>query len=371
MKRLIFVFAAFLLLSTGHADDERPDRQPKIQVAILLDVSGSMEGLINQARSQIWSIVNVLGRSHRDGQRPTLEVALYAYGRNSRPGEENRMRQLCPFTTDLDRISEHLFALQIEGSEEYCGTVIDSAVHGLSWSPDSRDLKEIIIAGNEPFTQGPVDYHRSCRSAFAKGVIVNTIHCGPEIAGIEGGWRDGAVIGGGAYLVIDHNAAVATVTTPYDEPIAKLGVEINVTYIPFGHQGHAGFTRQAAQDSNAGQLSAGSFCDRAASKASANYTNAAWDLCDAIKADAAKLEDMRAEDLPDNMRAMSAAERRAYVDGQVATRARIQQEISNLNVKRAAYIAEQNRANATETLDTALIKAICEQGTKRNFMFEK
>ena len=33
---------------------------PKIQVAILLDVSGSMDGLIAQAKAQIWKI----GRAH-------------------------------------------------------------------------------------------------------------------------------------------------------------------------------------------------------------------------------------------------------------------------------------------------------------------
>ncbi len=32
--------------------------KPLVQIAILLDTSGSMSGLINQARAQLWSIVN-------------------------------------------------------------------------------------------------------------------------------------------------------------------------------------------------------------------------------------------------------------------------------------------------------------------------
>jgi len=37
------------------------DEAPLIQIALLLDTSNSMDGLINQARSQLWAIVNSLG----------------------------------------------------------------------------------------------------------------------------------------------------------------------------------------------------------------------------------------------------------------------------------------------------------------------
>ena len=40
--------------------------------------------------------------------------------------------------------------------------------------------RSIFIAGNEPFTQGPVNYAESCKAAITKGIIVNTIHCGGE-----------------------------------------------------------------------------------------------------------------------------------------------------------------------------------------------
>ena len=36
----------------------------KIQVAILLDVSGSMEGLIKQAKEQLWNMVTTLGNGN-------------------------------------------------------------------------------------------------------------------------------------------------------------------------------------------------------------------------------------------------------------------------------------------------------------------
>src|SRR5262245_21449410 len=44
----------------------------RIQVAILLDTSGSMDGLIDQAKSQLWKIVNQFAQAKKDGKRPKL-----------------------------------------------------------------------------------------------------------------------------------------------------------------------------------------------------------------------------------------------------------------------------------------------------------
>jgi len=57
-----------------------------------------------------------------------------------------------PLTTDLDKVSEQLFALTTRGGQEYCGMVIQHAADGLAWTPSASDLKAIFIAGNEPFT---------------------------------------------------------------------------------------------------------------------------------------------------------------------------------------------------------------------------
>jgi len=58
---------------------------PTIQLAILLDTSGSMSGLIDQAKTQIWSIVNDMTRARMEGKRPQLRVSLYEYGKSSIP----------------------------------------------------------------------------------------------------------------------------------------------------------------------------------------------------------------------------------------------------------------------------------------------
>src|SRR4051794_29305947 len=54
---------------------------PKVQVAILLDVSGSMSGLLQQTRAELWGLVSELGKVRSGDKRPRLEMALYTYGR--------------------------------------------------------------------------------------------------------------------------------------------------------------------------------------------------------------------------------------------------------------------------------------------------
>jgi hypothetical protein len=83
-----------------------PDaRAPRVQIALLLDTSNSMDGLIDQARSQLWSVVNEFAAARRDGQAVELQVALYEYGNNRIPAARGYVRQVLPFTTDLDRVS--------------------------------------------------------------------------------------------------------------------------------------------------------------------------------------------------------------------------------------------------------------------------
>src|SRR5205807_1438924 len=153
----------------------------------------SMDGLIDQARTQLWRIVNEFAAAKKRGVTPDLYVALYEYGNNGLPAERGYIRRVLPFTTDLDRLSEELFALKTNGGQEYCGQVIGAATKGLDWSPSADVLKVIFIAGNEPFTQGPVNFRDSCWKAMNRGISVNTIFCGDEQEGIGTHWKDGAV----------------------------------------------------------------------------------------------------------------------------------------------------------------------------------
>ena len=130
-------------------------RQPLVQIALLLDTSNSMDGLIGQAKTQLWKIVNQFDQARQHGLRPKLQVALYHYGTPLLGADNGFVRQILPFTTDLDRVSEELFALQTQGGDEYCGTVIGAAVRDLAWSNVASDYRAVFIAGQRTVQSGP------------------------------------------------------------------------------------------------------------------------------------------------------------------------------------------------------------------------
>ena len=130
-----------------------------------------------------------------------------------------------------------LFAVKINGGSEHCGQVIQAATRTLSWSARPDDLKLIFIAGNEPFTQGPVDYREACKAAISKGIIVNTIHCRDEATGLAGQWKDGALLADGRFFNIDQNQQVVHIETPHDAQLLSLNDDLNSTYIAYGDVG--------------------------------------------------------------------------------------------------------------------------------------
>jgi hypothetical protein len=341
--------------------------RPTVDVAILLDTSNSMDGLINQARSQLWTIVQQFAKAKKHGQTPVLRVALFEYGNMGLPASEGYIRQVVPLSDDLDKLSEALFALTTNGGDEYCGQVIDVAVKSLDWSTEPNGYKAIFIAGNEPFTQGQVDYRSSCKQAIERGIVVNTIHCGNGEEGRQGMWQDGAKLAEGESFNIDQDRAVVQIKCPQDEIIIRLNTELNKTYLWFGAESERlDYSKnQVAQDSNAGGMGGGVLAARAATKASDGYRNLNRDLVDTLSEDKAILSKVKAGELPEPLQKLAPAEREAYVNEMAAKRVSVQQQIAKLAVERDTYLAKEQKRLATDagqaTLGDVVVTAIQKQ----------
>ena len=331
----------------------------KIQVAILLDTSNSMDGLIEQAKSRLWNIVNTLTTLKFKGESPQIEISLYEYG-NLGIKDDNWIRQVVPFTTDLDVISGRLFALTTYGGDEYCGAVIAHAIKKLDWGQRSSDMKLIYIAGNEPFDQGHVSYRSAVTEALNNNIFVNTIHCGSTREGIDGHWRDAAIIGKGKYFNIDHNAKVRFIETPYDDKISMYNIRLNDTYIAYGEIGQVRKEYQAAQDINAESVSASNKTERIVSKARSVYKNESWDLVDMVKQDSRALEKINNSNLPKELKGKSIAEVQAFINEKFKEREAIQREINELAAKRQEYIDNEmkNTNNDGDDLGKAIAESI-------------
>ena len=341
-----------------------------VKVALLLDTSNSMDGLIDQAKAQLWEIINELSYAKCDDEHPDLKIALYEYGNDRLEASDGYITQVLDFSDDLDEISEKLFSLTTNGGSEYCGKVIQTSLNDLQWGNNNKDLKLIFIAGNEPFTQGRLSYKDAATNANEKDVTVNTIFCGDYENGISGKWQHGAQLTGGDYMTIDHNKAIVHIKTPYDEIIIKLNNKLNKTYVRYGKQGYVKYQNQAMQDSNAVEVAEEVIVKRTVSKSSRAYKNTTWDLVDAEKEEDFEYGDLDKKTLPAELQNKSTKEIKAYVKMKSEEREAIQKEIQEVNKKRTAYITQKKKESKNETLDSAMIKAIKKQAENKNYTWE-
>ena len=359
MKHLILIATVFIF-GVSQADAQvtptitPPPHPRKVQVSVLFDTSGSMDGLIDQAKARIWNIVNEISTLHYEGRSPVLEFALYRYGNDGLSATSSYIEQLLDLTSDMDVISQKLFALTTNGGSEYCGAVIGKSLSDLNWSINPTDLKMIYIAGNERFDQGPVDFKVECKKAKNRGIFINTIHCGTYEKGVIDLWREGAECSGGDYFNINSDEQVVHISTPYDDKIKTYNDSLNSTYYGYGSLGRAGKFSQSNEDENASMSAPEVATERAIVKSKRHvYDNSTWDILDAEKSGTINIEELKEDQLPDEFKGKTDTEKKALVAQKQKERESFQAKIGKLALKRETFIAAERkkRAEAGEELD--------------------
>ncbi len=378
--KLLFKPTALFLLCAGAAAmmayktiDKKPVPAPKIQAAILLDVSGSMDGLIEQAKAQLWNMVSTMGKAQCNGTVPKIEIALYEYGRSDNDIKQGYVKQINGFISNLDSLSENLFSLTTNGGDEFCGHVIYSSLNELKWDVAPENYKVIFIAGNEDFLQGDIQYTRACNEAKQKGVIVNTIYCGDKLQGIREHWNLNAECGSGSYTNINQDARTEVIPTPYDSTLYVLNSRLNSTYIAYGSYGYSNKVKQEQMDLVNTTANKEAGLKRISVKGNAAmYKNSSWDLVD--KHADGELDKVDRQSLPDSLKNKSKEELRAIVENKSKERNAVQQQIAVTNTQREAYIKteKQRRANNKneQTLESEVEKIIKSQAKKYNMIIQ-
>ncbi len=372
-QRLVFGLIVLVLFGSANAKSvqEQTTAPRKIDVVIALDVSGSMDGLIDSAKQRLWDIVNDLGRAQ---PQPELRMAILSYGNPDYGVESGYVRVDLPFTNDLDAVNKTLFEFQTNGGDEYVARVLDTALEKLSWTSDAGALRVIFVAGNENAFQDPkLSASEVAGLAASKGIIVNTIYCGNESDPEVLGWTQVAAATNGLFASIDQNAgAVANIATPMDEPLAELNQALNETYIAYGSAGAESRKNQLEQDANAAGMSAPAMASRTAAKATSLYNSDSWDLVSAVESGTV-LEEVEAEDLPAEMKDMDASERSDFIEQKSKKREEIQGRIQALADERRDYIAVE-RAKLSDSdakgLDEVVQNGLRSQAEQKGFTFD-
>ena len=347
---------------------------PTMEMVFVLDTTGSMGGLLTGAKQRIWGIVNEVMQT---SSVSSVKVGLVAY----RDRGDQYVTQVLPLTEDLDKVYSTLMDYQAGGGGDEAENVRRALAEGVAkagWSQSSSNHAQILfLVGDAP----PHDYAdepdtlTTAGLAVKQGIIVNTIQCGTSSA-TKQTWEAIARRGQGQYFLIPQNGGVETISTPYDEQLSQLGTRLGGTYLAYGGgAGAEGYGYRAARKEMADSIEFDVATRSAPSAAAERSVNKALnskayigDLLQDIENGSTKLESIKVEDLPSELKELSAEERTREIEKRLAERSEIRKQILSLSKQRTEYIAaEQKKRNGgvQNGFDVAVSAALREQLTKK------
>jgi hypothetical protein len=189
-----------------------------------------------------------------------------------------------------------------------------------------------------------------------KGILINTIVAG-NAEDTRQSWQRIASLAGGDFFAIQQTGNMVAVSTPFDADLGRLNRELVETTVGWGDQSR----RQSVARKKEARVamkpevaaSAASFAAKAPGRGLGQ-----GDLVADLEAGRVKLDDVRSEQLPDEMRAMGAEERRKFVEDKRARRREVQKELFELSTKRDAWLKQKQKESKTRSLDSEVMSAV-------------
>src|SRR6195256_1257914 len=319
--------------------------RPTVEVAFVLDTTGSMGGLIEGAKRKIWSIATSILDSNPDAE---IRMGLVAY----RDIGDDYVTRTFDLTTDIQDLYANLLELKARGGGDWPESVneaLDVAVNRLHWTPADDTRRIIFLVGDAPphmdYAQD-TKYPTTLAVAKQKDIIVNAVLAG-SARDTERVWREIAQSGNGRFIPIPQDGGqVVIIETPYDDDIIILQKEINGTVIPYGPRALQKHTedkaRQLSQVAAAAPAQASemaSYLNKRA-RVSSEAVTGDGDLVSDVAAGRQKLAAVKDDELPDNLRALKPEQRMDELDRQMKQRNALNEKLSALVAKRDAFVAE-------------------------------
>jgi Mg-chelatase subunit ChlD len=391
-------------------------KKPNVEVVFCLDTTGSMGGLIEGAKQKIWSISNqiVAGKP-----TPNLKVGLLAF----RDRGDAYVTKLTDLTDNLDAIYSTIKTFKAEGGgdiPESVNQALNESVTKFQWSADKDTLRIIFLVGDAPPHMDypdDVKYPETCKLAKEKGIIINTVQCGND-ANCTKYWQEIAEKTDGMYVQIAQDGAQLRVITPHDKRLAEINAELENTTLVYGSRdkqtkdqearlksldgakptapalpggpapgvkveapkgdamakagtvlpttgtgfgggGTGGFAPPAA-------AAPGLAADRAVYNARRGGINA-YDLLADIKAGKVKLDTLKDEELPEELRKLPKEKRQAYLDELEKKREALRQEALKLAKERDEFTKkklDEEGKKAKEGFDQKVEELLRKQAKK-------
>lgn len=346
--------------------------RPTVEVAFVLDTTGSMGGLLEGAKRKIWSIATSVVDTNPDAD---IRIGLVAY----RDIGDEYVTKTFDLTTDIQDIYANLLELKARGGGDWPESVneaLDVAVNKLQWTNGNNVRRIVFLVGDAPphmdYAQD-TKYPKTLVVAKQRDIVVNAVLAG-SARDTERVWQDIAQRGDGRFIPIPQDGGeLVVIETPYDDDIIILQKEINGTVIPYGPQTQQKRveekTRQLSQVAAAAPASASDMASylNKRSKISSEAITGDGDLVSAVASGRATLGSVKDDELPDELRKLSPEQRKAELDRRTQARKALNEKLAALVQKRDAFVTEAKRKTApakTSSFDRAVEDTLKAQ-TKR------
>jgi hypothetical protein len=360
---LALLFASTAALSTV-ALSRAASAKPVVEVAFVLDTTGSMGQLIEGAKRKIWSIATAILDANPDAE---IRMGLVAY----RDIGDDYVTKRFELTTDIQDLYANLLELRARGGGDWPESVneaLQTAITRLAWSQDPETCRIMFLVGDAPphmdYAQD-TKYPDVMRLARSRNITVNAVQAGGA-RDTERVWREIAQMGNGRFIPIPQDGGqVVIIETPYDHDIIELQGRINGTVIPYGPRAQRSSVEQKTRQVTAAPAPSASdmatYMNRRATAATerggegGSYGEAITgrgDLVADVLNGRQPLAAVKEDELPDAVRAMSPAERETYIKTQMATRGRFNDQLAELVKKRDQYVVAQRHKGPAKVADS-------------------
>ena len=201
-----------------------------VEVAFVLDTTGSMGDLIAGAKRKIWSIANTIVEINPNAD---IRMALVGF----RDFGDDYVVKKFDLSADIQDLYGNLTRFNAAGggdTPEAVNEALHEAVTQLSWQGEGNKI--IFLVGDSPphmDYQGP-KYAQIVKTARKNQILINAVQAGhnPETKRI---WQSIAQFGNGEFIQLPQNGGkVVVIETPYDTEIKILQDKIDKTVIPYG-----------------------------------------------------------------------------------------------------------------------------------------
>jgi hypothetical protein len=382
MKRVLLsaliLFVVLAVWSGSYAKEEAiPEpAAAKVEVAFVLDTTGSMGGLIQAAKEKVWAIANTLVSAE---PAPDIKMGLVGY----RDRGDAYVTKRTDLTDDLDAVYEALMGFQAQGggdTPESVNQALHEAVTKMKWSEGEDAYKVIFLVGDCPphmDYKDDVKYAESCKTAATAGLIVNTIQCGNHAATVPI-WKDIADRAEGRYFRVEQSGGAILASTPFDRELAELSREMDGTRLYYGDE--AAVVESMERKEAADKIHAGATVTAKARRATFSVSEPGksallgeHELLKDVEEGRVKLDEVKEEELPEELKEMKPEEREKFIAEKSEQRKKIEAKIKALSAKRQKHIEDQLRKSeltGKQSLDFAIFECIKEQAAKKGIKYE-